>query len=97
MENALKHSIISEENPLKIEIFSKENKLLVIRNNFVDKPELLSSMSYLANKQKDSESYKIGLSNIKKRYAFLTDKTIEVTSDTHFTVKVPLIQENRGK
>ena len=94
VENALKHSIISEENPLRIEIFSINNNRIVVRNNIVNKSESTSSMNYLLNKQKDSESYKIGLSNIKSRYKFLTDKTIEVSSDNGFTVSIPLIQDD---
>ena len=94
VENALKHSIISEENPLRIEIFSVNNSRIVVRNNIVNISESTSSMNYLLNKQKDSESYKIGLSNIKSRYKFLTDKTIEVSSDNDFTVSIPLIQDD---
>lgn len=96
VENALKHSTISEENPLKIEIFSNNNNI-VVRNNIVDKHESTSSMNYLLNKQKESESYKIGLSNIRARYKFLTNKIIEVSSDTDFTVSIPLIQEDEIK
>ncbi len=93
VENALKHSIISEENPLRIEITSNNsNSRIVVRNNIVNKSESTSSMNYILNKQKDLESYKIGLSNIKSRYKFLTDKTIEVSSDNDFTVSIPLIQ-----
>lgn len=96
VENALKHSTISEENPLKIEIFSNNNNI-VVRNNIVDKHESTSSMNYLLNKQKESESYKIGLSNIRARYKFLTNKIIEVSSDTDFTVSIPLIKEDEIK
>jgi len=94
VENALKHSIISEENPLKIEIFSSNNNRVAVKNNIVDKHESSSSMNYLLNKQKESESYKIGLSNIRSRYKFLTDKSIEVSSDNDFTVSIPLIKDD---
>ena len=94
VENALKHSIISEENPLRIEITSNNNGRIVVRNNIINKSDSTSSMNHLLNKQKDSESYKIGLSNIKSRYKFLTDKTIEVSSVNDFTVSIPLIQDD---
>jgi len=93
VENALKHTVISEHNPLKIEIFSKDKKQLVIRNNIVKKLDSESSINIMFNKEKALESYKIGLSNIRKRYMFLTNKNIEITSDTHFTIKIPIIAE----
>lgn len=97
VENALKHSVISEESPLKIEIFNENNKHLVVRNNIIYKPEDQSSMNILLNRQKASESYKIGLSNIKKRYRFLSNKEIEITKNSHFTIKLPIISETYEK
>jgi sensor histidine kinase YesM len=93
VENALKHSVISEETPLKIEIFNENNKHLVVRNNIIYKAEDQSSMNILLNRQKASESYKIGLSNIKKRYRFLSNKEIEIIKNSHFTIKLPIISE----
>lgn len=97
VENALKHSRISEKDPLNIEIFTNENNQLVIRNNIVVKLEEESSINKLFNKEKASESYKIGLSNIRKRYMFLTNKNIDISSDTHFTIKIPIIPIDYAK
>lgn len=93
VENALKHTTITEENPLKIEIFKSGDNRLVVRNNVVGHPEIQSTMNVLLNKQKESESYKIGLSNIQNRYKYITNQKIEVMSGKHFTVKIPIIKE----
>ncbi len=91
VENALKHSVISERNKLKIEIYHNNRNQIIVKNNIVDKPVYQSTMENLLNKQKATESYKIGLSNIRSRYKFLIDKDIEVSSGNYFKVKVPLI------
>jgi hypothetical protein len=79
-ENAIKHNIISEENPLKIKLY-KVDESIVIENNLQRK-----SMS-------DEISPGIGLDNIRKRYEFLSQKNIQVTDtgDT-FKVAVPLLE-----
>lgn len=78
VENAIKHNIVSEDEPLEIHIF-EENDYLVVENNI-----------QLKSMVKDSS--KIGLKNIKSRYAYLTDKEF-IVSNKHdkFTVKVPLL------
>jgi len=97
VENAFKHSIISEIQPLKIEIFKNGDNWLTVRNNIIRNTDDLSTMNVLLNKQKESESYKVGLSNIISRYSYFTTQKIEVSSGKHFTVRVPIIQEyNEG-
>ncbi len=95
VENALKHSVISEKSKLRIEIYSNNNNQLIVKNNIVDKPIYQSTMENLLNKQKETESYQIGLSNIRSRYKFLIDRDIEVSTGDYFKVKVPII-ENYG-
>lgn len=97
VENALKHSVISENNHLKIEIYCNNNNQIVVKNNIVEKPIYQSTMENLLNKQKDTESYKIGLSNISDRYKYLVNKGIEVTSGKYFKVKVPIIHNGYEK
>ena len=80
-ENAVKHNVVSAENPLHIELFINESEELVVRNNIMAKfqPEKGSSM---------------GLQNIQKRYELLCGKTVTVNNDNHFfTVKIPLIKQ----
>jgi two-component system, LytTR family, sensor kinase len=78
LENAFKHNVMDVHKPLHIEIFS-EGEYLVIRNNLQKRKTVEGS-----NKQ--------GLENIKSLYRFLTEKPlIAEESETHFTVKVPLL------
>lgn len=78
VENAIKHNIISEDEPLTISIF-KEEDYLIVENN-------------LQLKSMVKDSNKIGLENIKLRYSFLTEKEFILDSDNEiFTVKVPLL------
>ncbi len=59
-ENAIKHNIISSDKPLKIEVFT-ENGHLVVQNN-------------LQKKKQTMPSTKVGLENIRNRYAFFSNE-----------------------
>lgn len=79
IENAIKHNIVSDAKPLIINVLIEEDKLLV-KNN-------------LQLKQQVQNSTKVGLENIKKRYAYFTEEAVEVEqNDRHFIVKLPLIK-----
>lgn len=79
VENAIKHNIISAEEPLKIKI-SMEDGYLTVRNN-------------LQARHTVPETGNIGLKNIKSRYEYLTDKEFHVINNgEEFVVKVPLVQ-----
>jgi two-component system LytT family sensor kinase len=78
VENAIKHNIITADDPLEIAIYV-ENNFLVVRN----KLQLKSSVEYSEN---------IGLANIKQQYEILAGQKAEVSrEDGFFTVKLPLI------
>jgi len=84
-ENAIKHNIISSSKPLTIKVIvevntKKNNPKLIVQNN-------------LQKKKQISSSTKMGLENIKNRYQFFTDQTVDVivTNDS-FIVALPLIQ-----
>lgn len=84
VENAIKHNVISEENPLHINIYV-EDGFIIVENNLQKKSVMLD------------ESPGMGLDNISKRYAFLSDKKVEVIEGDKFVVKLPLIPEkNQG-
>jgi len=91
VENAVKHNAISDNNPMLIEIFSEGQKYLIVRNNYIPKPELLKIGQNLIDRPEMSASHKIGLENIRKRYKFFSKKDILVSADEYFTVKLPLI------
>lgn len=80
VENAIKHNVISERKPLMISIKS-EGFTVVVQNN-------------LQKKQSIETSTKIGLQNIVKRYELIcTDMVVIDRSESHFTVKLPLVKE----
>jgi LytS/YehU family sensor histidine kinase len=77
VENAVKHNVVSRKQPLSI-IISAENDNLVIKNNLQPKEELSGTG--------------VGLKNISSRYAFLTDRKVEIIKeDNLFKVIIPLI------
>lgn len=79
-ENAIKHNVVSEENPLKIDIFRKDNNL-IIKNKVNPK----QSMDYGTG---------IGLENIKMRYKYLTEIPVLIHKDVeYFSVEIPVLKE----
>ncbi|MEM9679903.1 MAG: histidine kinase, partial [Bacteroidota bacterium] len=82
VENALKHNYYSKEQPITIDIYTKDHRLIV-KNNI--------------RKRVDSEtSTKLGLVNIKKRYAFYTNKDVIVDEDQGmFKVSMPLLSKDQ--
>ena len=79
IENAIKHNIVSKENPLKIRIQQEGNQYLVVENNIQEKTIL-------------EKSTRVGLQNIINRYSLLTDRQVEVIRNGGlFTVKIPLL------
>ena len=79
IENAIKHNVVSKENPLKIRIHQEEQGYLVIENNIQEKTIL-------------EKSTRVGLQNIINRYSLLTDRQVEVIRNGGlFTVKIPLL------
>jgi two-component system LytT family sensor kinase len=77
VENAVKHNVVSVRQPLKIAI-SAENSNLIIINNLQPKMELPGTG--------------VGLKNISSRYAFLTERKVEIMKDDNFfQVIIPLI------
>lgn len=80
LENAVKHNMASLEHPLQINI-TQEGKWLKIQNSYQPKNSSIE------------ENSGIGLENIRKRYALLSDMTplITQTEDT-FIVALPLLE-----
>ncbi|RLD51052.1 MAG: hypothetical protein DRJ05_18845 [Bacteroidetes bacterium] len=77
VENAIKHNIISDEKPLYIRIYIKD-EYIVVENNL--------------QKRFEEESTKQGLTNIRKRYKFLSAKDILIQEkNDKFTVELPLL------
>lgn len=78
IENAIKHNVVSEEEPLIINI-SYKNDMLEVANN-------------LNRRLSVSEQTGTGLPNIHERYRLLCQAAPEThISSTHFVVRLPLI------
>ncbi len=79
LENAIKHNEVSSERKLTIELSIVDDFLLVKNNK---NPRI-----------SDEESSGTGLKNIRSRYAFFTDRSIEVLDlPETFIVKIPLLK-----
>jgi LytS/YehU family sensor histidine kinase len=79
VENAIKHNVISRQNPLSIEIFTTEGKQLVVNNN-------------LNKKNQKEKSTKIGLQNIESKYKLMNQEGFQVVNgEKNFMVVLPMI------
>ena len=79
-ENAIKHNIISSRRPLHIAVFTEGEDRLIVRNNLQKKRQTIAST-------------KLGLQNIKNRYAYFSDQKVDVIETAEFfLVSLPLIQ-----
>ncbi|MFN3315602.1 MAG: sensor histidine kinase, partial [Raineya sp.] len=78
LENAIKHNIMTEAKPLQINIFNVED-FLVVENN-------------LQRKNIVEHSNKIGLSQLKNLYTFLSPLPLIIEeNENSFLVKIPLL------
>ena len=77
VENAVKHNVISSAQPLKINVGVINNELRML-NNKTEKPS-------------HTASHRVGLNNIRKRYAHFTKVEIVVVDDDYFEVKLPIL------
>ena len=78
IENAIKHNETSSEHPLYISIVT-EGEHLIVTNNLQLRPQ-------------HEPGSQTGLQNIKARYAFFTEKTVEVIQENQsFIVRIPIL------
>lgn len=79
MENAIKHNVVSERHPLFIHVYA-DNGRLVMRNN-------------LQPRQGVVESVGLGLENLRRRAALLSERLVEIQEGpAHFHVAIPLLE-----
>ena len=86
IENAIKHNTYSKAQPLKIEIFvDKQHQLNIINNLRARETKLISTG--------------VGLENITRRYALISDREPEFTkTEEQYIVRLPLlIQEKENQ
>ena len=80
IENAIKHNVISEEDPLAIRLY-KEDAFLVVENNLQKKTVV-----------NNGTASGLGLENIRKRYEFLSNTKVQIIEDkSRFMVKLPVL------
>lgn len=81
LENAIKHNVVSKEDPLFVKIFIDENKHIVIENTFKEKIDKETSTG-------------VGLENIANRYIYLTGKNVQIKKEGEkFVVILPLFEK----
>ncbi|MFN0034940.1 MAG: histidine kinase [Saprospiraceae bacterium] len=79
IENAVKHNVISAQNPLVIKVETDGNTLSVTNN--------------IQRKKQVETSNRQGLESLRALYHYLSDRPLEVVeTTTHFTVTLPLIE-----
>lgn len=82
VENVVKHNVLSKNKPLMIDIFTTAGNKLVVNNN-------------LQRRTVKAPSNKVGLDNIRAKYALLKQPGFQVLEDkNNFTVVLPLIWNN---
>lgn len=82
IENAIKHNLITEGRPLEIRLYQPDENSLTVSNTLNRKPE-----------EPRNGLSQTGIANIKKRYSHFTDEEVLVNeTDTHFEVRIPLLQ-----
>lgn len=81
IENAVKHNVISKDNPLWIKIYISEDQYINVENNI--QPKL------------DNEpSTGVGIENIRNRYLYLAGKEVIIKNDEKtFRVQLPLFEK----
>lgn len=79
IENAIKHNVISENNPLLVEVYEEE-KYWTVKNKINIKTNL-------------EESIGKGLKNIQERYGYVSDLPVMIKNEKgYFTVSIPILQ-----
>ncbi len=80
LENAVKHNVITSDNPLEIRIIEEEG-CLTVENNVNPKASL-------------EKGTQVGLKNINQRYSLITkEKVIIIHNNKIFKVKLPLLTQ----
>jgi sensor histidine kinase YesM len=81
IENAIKHNVVSSDDPLVIAIYVEDN-FIAIKNNLQPKTVLAEP------------SAGVGLENISRRYQFLSSTPVEIVkTENSFLVRLPLLSK----
>lgn len=81
VNNAIKHNEVLQDKPLQIELYN-EGLYLVVKNNLQQRKENL-------------ESTQLGIENLKKRYALLSENLPEFKiKDQFFIARIPILESD---
>ncbi len=84
LENAIKHNVISRAKPLEINVHITDDSIVVTNQ--------------IQRKSTQLPSTKMGLKNIEKRYALISDRSVEIVNDgQQFSVSLPLLNDGMLK
>jgi len=84
LKNAIKHNIISKAKPLEIHVKVQDGQI-VVENRIQAKSTQLPST-------------KVGLKNIEKRYALISNESVLISNDENrFSVSLPLLKTSEQK
>ncbi len=82
LENAIKHNVVSRDDPLQIKLYEKDNYLVVTNK--------------LKPRKSIDEGTGIGLNNIKMRYKYLTQNPVKIhENEKDFVVEIPILTESK--
>mgnify|MGYP000601082930 CR=1 FL=1 len=79
IENAIKHNVVSRSRPLRIKV-NVANETISVSNPIQTKTTRITSTN-------------LGLANIQKRYALITDRPVTISNGGIFKVEVPLLNQ----
>lgn len=81
IENAIKHNLISPDQPLHITILTDDSPALIVTNN-------------LQPKKVPEEGTGTGLKNIRERYKLLINRPVQIFNDgDYFSINLPLLKK----
>lgn len=85
LENAVKHNHFDEDHPLRLHL-QQQGQRITLTN------------SLYPHTNKTSDSYGIGLENIKSRYRLLSDEGVEIRQEVNcFAVSLPLLRFEKSR
>ena len=85
IENAIRHNVVSHNEPLEISIKATKNNTLIVENNLQPKQGVKNNSGGL------------GLANLNERYKLMFKKDIEVCpNEKSFIVEIPLITKKES-
>jgi LytS/YehU family sensor histidine kinase len=91
VENALKHNSVLSGDELYIRIYCSDNKYIIIENNTIKGPNHQIEEEKAILSDKKTSSTKVGLKNLKERFAYLSQNPVFIENTNVFSVKLPII------